>query len=228
VVILKAKDTGGVERELLATEDPENPGFYALKTDTEIHAHISGATFVIDNVKVGATGQTTGSTRFLRTADDGTVYMEKVVAASTLLFISGGIEFGLSGSWFSGSSWASCDEYTSGRVYVNYGFSGSASPGANTLYLKLLTTRDTSDSREYDEPQLVVTAGQSDLQQNVYQLTPRTWDNTTASFHGYKEYNTYFDIDLNGTRGFRFAISESIGAGSTTGTLALNCLLTNE
>jgi len=85
-VVLAAKDTGGVTRELLATHDDQNSGNYTLKVDTEITAYISGATWVVTNVKVGSQDQTSGTLRYLNVKDDGTLYNHDTFTSAAMKF----------------------------------------------------------------------------------------------------------------------------------------------
>ena len=90
-VLLMAKDIDGHDRHLLATDDPQNTGSYQLKVDTEMVAYISGATWVVTNMKVGSQDQTSGTLRYLKTDDDGVLYTYDVPNSGTLLDISGAI-----------------------------------------------------------------------------------------------------------------------------------------
>jgi len=144
--------------------------------------------------------------------------------------LTGSVIFGTD-SWFSGSTYANCKGKTQARIHVHYGMGhGVVDVEPNYLYMKLLTTKDVTDTAEqYPEPQLSVTAGQTDIQQNLYKFTPRHWTNTTASITAYTKYYTYFDIDVEGSEGFKFGLSESIGGehANTTGTLDIYYTMTD-
>jgi len=146
---------------------------------------------------------------------------------------TGSVIFDTDSEWLSGSVWNNVKGYNTARIWVEYGFSGALHAGANTLYVKTLQTYNTTVSSEFDDLQLSLGSGLSSAQQNVFEFTPRIWRiqnqdaiNTTASYHGYKVYRSYYDVDVLGSSGLKFAISESIGAGSTTGTLNIYYTLT--
>ena len=191
-----------------------------ILTRTDDTIQIDAAEFEEDDhFEVGLKGQKKG---YNPTSDSKRTYnvASMPTGFDTYQEITGSVLFDLSSSWTSASAWQDCASQVSARVFIEYGFSGASDAGANTLYLKLLETRDNTDTNEeYSEPQIELTAGTSDIQQNLYTWTPRTFDNVTGSCHGYQEWRTYFDIDVKGAEGFKMAYSESIGPNSTTGTL---------
>ena len=144
--------------------------------------------------------------------------------------LTGSVLLPLTGSWFSGSIYANCKGKVTARLWVEYGYGNNVTDaGANTLYMKLLHTKDVSDTTEqWDEPQLSVTAGVTDIQQNLYTFTPKGWTNVSGAVSAHTKYTTYFDIDVNGSEGFKMALSESIGTSNTTGVLDLYYTMTDK
>lgn len=62
----------------------QGDGTLALKVDTELE--IGSATFIISNVKVGSTDQTSLNVRYLRTLDDGTVVVDEALDDKLKIF----------------------------------------------------------------------------------------------------------------------------------------------
>lgn len=224
--VLKAKDKDGNEQFILATDDPQNTGSYSLKVDTETQINISGSTWVVSNIKVGSKDQTSGTLRYLYVEDDGTVRTHDTFTSASVSLYSekqtatGSVKFGLSGSWLSGSSWNVCKKYKEAAIYVEYEHSG-VGLGNNTLYMRLQGSADVASADEWKETQLVVGAGQSEIDDNVYMYSMKDMFGSPAKPTDSVTLRAYFKLDVSALEGFKFAISESIGTSCSTGTLSL-------